>query len=78
MMWMIIEKQLNKKKITAYRLSKMTGVSTQTISALKTGKITNPRFEIIVKIAIALDIDLNEFKKRKQNEKTNHHTNIRR
>ncbi|MQW24105.1 MULTISPECIES: helix-turn-helix transcriptional regulator [unclassified Lactococcus] len=64
MLWETIEKQLNKKKITAYRLSKMTGVSTQTISALKTGKITNPRFEIIVKIATALDIDLNEFKEK--------------
>ncbi|WP_374284173.1 helix-turn-helix domain-containing protein [Lactococcus sp.] len=62
MLWSIIEKHLDEKQITSYRLAKIAGLSTQTVSALKTGRITNPRFEIIVKIAVALDIDLNEFK----------------
>lgn len=46
----------------------MTGLTQQTVSAMKTGKIKDPRFKIIIRISNALDIDLNEFKEKETNE----------
>ncbi len=65
-MWSVIEKHLKEKNITAYRLAKMTGLTQQTISAMKTGKIKDPRFKIIIRISNVLDIDLNEFKEKEK------------
>lgn len=62
MLWLRIESKLKEKGISAYRLSKMTGISHQALSSLKTGKSKSPSFELMVKIADALDISLDEFR----------------
>lgn len=62
MLWSKIEGELNKKGISVYRLSKLTGVSQQALSSLKTGKSKNPSFKLMKKIADALDISLDEFR----------------
>ena len=62
MLWSKIEGELNKKGISVYRLSKLTGVSQQALSSLKTGKSKSPSFELMKKIADALDISLDEFR----------------
>jgi transcriptional regulator with XRE-family HTH domain len=53
---------LNQKNITAKELSKRTGISVQTFSNWKKGRIKKPRLDIIGKIAKALDCDIEEFK----------------
>ena len=50
--------------MSIYRLSKLSGVSTQSLSAIKLGQSKKPSFEIVVKIAEVLDIDLTQFKKK--------------
>ncbi|WP_205272283.1 helix-turn-helix domain-containing protein [Lactococcus taiwanensis] len=64
MLWLIIEEKLTEKNMSIYRLSKLSGVSTQSLSAIKLGQSKKPSFEIVVKIAEVLDIDLNQFKKK--------------
>ena len=62
MLWSKIEIKLKEKGISVYRLSKLTGISHQSLSALKTGKSKSPSFELMVKIADALNINLDEFR----------------
>ena len=62
MLWFVIERNLKDKGLTVYRLSKMTGISQQALSMLKSGKIKNPSFELMKKIADALDVSLDEFR----------------
>ena len=62
MLWLKIEGKLKEKGISVYRLSKLAGVSHQALSSLKTGKSKSPSFELMVKIADALDISLDEFR----------------
>lgn len=63
-MWNKIEKIMQKKNISTYRLSKMTGISKQYFSQMKLKKTGNPSFETVCKIADALDIDINEFREK--------------
>lgn len=64
MLWTIIEDKLKEKHMSIYRLSKLSGVSTQLLSAIKFGQSKKPSFEIVLKIATVLDIDLNQFKEK--------------
>ena len=48
---------LKQKKITGKSLAEKVGVSDNTISFILTGK-THPRPELLLKIAVALDVDL--------------------
>ncbi len=50
MSYAVVEKLLNERKMTAYQLSKETGVSTVTLSEWKAGKYT-PKIDKIQKIA---------------------------
>ncbi len=62
MLWFKLEKILSQKKISIYRLSKITGISRQTFYALKDGKFDDLKFSTMKKIADALDISLDEFR----------------
>lgn len=62
-MWGKIEKIMIEKNITTYRLSKMTGISKQYFSQMKLKHTVNPSFETVCKIADALEVDINEFRK---------------
>lgn len=64
-MWEKIEAVLNQKKLTQYQLAKKMGVSVSTITELKMGRINKPSFELMCKIADALEVGLDEFRERK-------------
>ena len=59
-MWKKLEKYLNEKKISMYRLSKMTGIPETTINNIKHKRIKSVSFYTVYKIAKALEIDLEE------------------
>ena len=63
MLWNSIQIQLDKQKITVYRLSKMTGIPMNTLYSYKNwGK--EPPFKNMCKIADALDVNLDVFRER--------------
>ena len=55
------EELLNKKKITRYKLCKITGISSGGLTDLLNKKVKNPRIDTLLKIAKALDLDDHEF-----------------
>ena len=55
------EELLNKKKITRYKLCKITGISSVGLTDLLNKKVKNPRIDTLLKIAKALDLDDHEF-----------------
>lgn len=59
---------MKKQDINQNELARRAGVNNTVISALKLGKIKKPSFELIVKIADALEVSLDEFKVVKENE----------
>ena len=59
-MWKKLEKYLNEKKISMYRLSKMTGIPETTINNIRHKRIKSVSFYAAYKIAKALEIDLEE------------------
>ena len=52
---------LNKKKITRYKLCKITGISSSGLTDLLNKKVKNPRIDTLLKIAKALDLNEYEF-----------------
>ena len=54
---------LKQRQLTSYRLSKMSGVSESIINKLVSGINEYPSFKNAVKIADALDVSLDEFRK---------------
>lgn len=62
-MWDKVDSILREKGITPHRLSKMMGdPNDSNVYALKNGRIKKPSFELMVKIAKALDVSLDEFR----------------
>lgn len=61
-MWNIVERLLNEKKMSQYELAKLMGVSTGTITELKKGRIKKPSFELIEKVADALEVSMDVFR----------------
>lgn len=49
-----------KKNITLYRLSKLTGLSRSYLTDLESNRKTNPSLETAYKISIALDINIRD------------------
>ena len=62
MLWLKINKHMKKQDINQNELARRAGVNNTVISALKLGKIKKPSFELIVKIADALEVSLDEFR----------------
>lgn len=60
MLWKLIQKELKKQGMSAYRLSKITGLSQNTLQNYKNGH--EPSFSNVVKIADALGVSLDEFR----------------
>ncbi|WP_306809350.1 helix-turn-helix domain-containing protein [Ligilactobacillus murinus] len=60
MLWLKIEKELMRQKISVYRLSKNTGISATTLQNYKNG--IEPSFKNMCKIANALDVSLDYFR----------------
>lgn len=63
MLWKKIEEQLNKKGWTIYRVTKEANISPNTLYELKSGRVKDINFKTIVKIADALEVSLDEFRK---------------
>lgn len=59
-----INERLKEKEMTEYRLAKKIDVSTGHMTKLMTGNIKDPRFELVCKIADALDITVDELRKK--------------
>ena len=55
------EELLNKKKITRYKLCKITGISSGGLTDLLNKKVKNPRIDTLLKIAKALELTNDEF-----------------
>lgn len=61
--WNKIQRLLDKKNMTVWRLGKTMRVSDSVLRNLRDGKIKKPSFELICKIADALDVSLDYFRK---------------
>lgn len=62
-MWNIIEKILKEKSLNQEQLAKRMKVHSGTVSDLKRGRIKKPSFELMRKIADALEVSLDVFRK---------------
>lgn len=63
-MWKTIEAILTEKKMTKYALAKKAGLNQNSLIDLKSGKKKDMKFSSVVKIVDALDMSLDEFRKR--------------
>ena len=61
--WNKIQRLLDKKNMTVWRLGKTMDVSDSVLRNLRDGKIKKPSFELICKIADALDVSLDYYRK---------------
>ncbi|MEO5285966.1 helix-turn-helix domain-containing protein [Limosilactobacillus allomucosae] len=61
-MWEVIEVHLMEQNMKPIELAEKTGISTGTLSDLKSGRLKNPSFKLLEKIADVLNIDMNEFR----------------
>lgn len=66
MLWQVIERHLEKKGWSIYKLAKELGVNESSIRNIKTGRSDNPSFQLIKMIADMLEFSLDEFKEDKQ------------
>lgn len=55
-----LKKLMAHKNMSIYRLSKMTDIDDRSLGKIVNGKTTNPKIETLIKIAKALDVDINE------------------
>lgn len=62
-MWKKIEKEMKKQGLTKYRLAKLMGVDNSLLSAFQKGNIKKPSFELMEKIADALNVSMDVFRK---------------
>lgn len=62
-MWNIVEKILKERSLTIYRLSKMTGISDNTLRNYRT-KQSDPSFTNACKIADALKVSLDDLREK--------------
>ncbi|BFH16940.1 helix-turn-helix transcriptional regulator [Paenibacillus melissococcoides] len=56
-----IEKLMDQRKMTKYRLAKESGLPQSTITSIMSGRIKNPSIESLTKIADALDVPISHF-----------------
>nr|DAX48015.1 MAG TPA: Helix-turn-helix XRE-family like protein [Caudoviricetes sp.] len=61
-MWDIIETYLKKRNMTIYQVSKEAGLSKGYLYNYKNGNAEGMPLQNVCKVAIVLDIDMNEFK----------------
>lgn len=67
-MWKKIEVLLIERNMNQNQLAIKTGISAGTITDLKMGRIKKPSFEFMCKIADALDVSLDVFRREEMNE----------
>lgn len=62
MLWDAIQKELDKKDWTVYKLAKEAKLTESTVRSIKLRGSRTPRFDTVVKIANALDCSLDNFR----------------
>lgn len=62
-MWKKIELELRKREMSIYQLTKLMGVSMSVMYEFKKGNIKKPSFELMEKIADALNVSMDIFRK---------------
>lgn len=65
-MWNIIEKILKEKGLNQEQLAKRMKVHSGIVSDLKKGRIKKPSFELMCKIADALEVSLDVFREKEE------------
>lgn len=55
---------MKREGFTQYKLAKKAGVGTNVITYLKNGRIKKPSFELMCKIADALEVSLDELRRK--------------
>lgn len=65
--WNKIQRLLDKRNMTVWKLGKTMDVSDSVLRNLRDGKIKKPSFELMCKIADALDVSLDYFRKEWKN-----------
>lgn len=65
MLWKNVYRLMQEKDLNQNQLSIKAGVNNTVISALKNGKIKKPSFELMCKIADALDVSLDDLREEK-------------
>ncbi len=65
-MWDTIEKLLKEKNLNQEQLAKRMNVSSGTVSDFKKGRIKKPSFELMCKIADALEVSLDVFREKEE------------
>ena len=60
--WEVIEVYLMEQNMKPIELAEKAGISTGTLSDLKSDRLKNPSFKLLEKIADVLNIDMNEFR----------------
>lgn len=60
----ILNRKMKEKNISQMVLANKVGVKQQYISKIVLGHIKSPSFDLVCKIADALDIDINEFREK--------------
>lgn len=60
--YIVMNKRLEEKEMTRYKLSKLSGVSQPLLYKIANNEVKSPKFSDVIKIARVLDIDLNIFK----------------
>lgn len=67
-LWLKIEKHMKTRQINQNELARRANINNTVVSALKLEKIKKPSFELITKIADALEVSLDEFREEQENE----------
>ena len=65
-MWDTIEKLLKEKNLNQEQLAKRMHVSSGTVSDFKKGRTKKPSFELMCKIADALEVSLDVFREKEE------------
>ena len=65
-MWDTIEKLLKEKNLNQEQLAKRMNVRSGTVSDFKKGRIKKPSFELMCKIADALEVSLDVFREKEE------------
>jgi len=68
MRWNKVEKLLQQRQKTIYWLSKQTGISVSSLYYLRDGKLKKPSFDLMCKIADALNVSLDYFRETEDNK----------
>lgn len=63
MLWKTIERLLQEKQMNKNRLARLAGLNKNSLIDLKKGRKKSLKFEDVVKIADALGVSLDEFRK---------------